>query len=59
MSPSLIRWGSRIDLKPGCKFKFVHGLETLSKKMMIVGHEGTLAGPFHQKLSSIVVSNVF
>ena len=39
---------SRIDFKPGCKFKFVHCLETYLKKLMILGHEGTLQAPFYQ-----------
>ena len=35
-----------IDLKPGCKFKFVLCLETYLKKLISLGHEGTLPGPF-------------
>ena len=35
-----------IDLKPGCKFKFVRWLETYLKKIISLGHEGTLRGPF-------------
>ena len=37
---------SPIDLKPGCKFKFVRWLETYLKKLISLGHEGTLPGPF-------------
>ena len=36
----------RIDLKPGCKFKFVRCLETYVKKLVSLDHEGTLKGPF-------------
>ena len=35
-----------IDLKPGCKFMFVRCLETYLKKLISLGHEGTLPGPF-------------
>ena len=35
-----------IDLKPGCKFKFVRCLETYLRTSPILGHEGTLQGPF-------------
>ena len=35
-----------IDLNPGCKFKFVRCLETYLKKLISLGHEGTLPGPF-------------
>ena len=37
-----------IDLKPGCKFKFLCYLETCLKKMIILGHEGTLQGLYNQ-----------
>ena len=37
---------ARIDLNPGCKFKFVNSQETYKKRLMILGHEGTLQGPF-------------
>ena len=36
----------RIDLKLGCKFEFVRWLETYLKKLISLGHEGTLPGPF-------------
>ena len=39
-----------IDLKPGCKFKFVRCLETYLKKLISLGHEGTLPGPFLPRL---------
>ena len=39
---------SRIDLKPGCKFKFVRCLETYVKKLVSFDHEGTLEGLFYQ-----------
>ena len=29
-------------------FKFVHCLETYLKKLMILGYDGTLHGPFYQ-----------
>ena len=38
----------RIDLKPGCKFKFVCCLETFVKKLVRLDHEGTLEGLFYQ-----------
>ena len=38
----------RIDLKPGCKFKFVRCLETYVKKLVSLDHEGTLEGLFYQ-----------
>ena len=31
-----------IDLKPGCRFKFVPCLETYPKQLIIFGHSGTL-----------------
>ena len=37
-----------IDLKPGCKVKFVRCLETYLKELIILGHGGTLLGPFLQ-----------
>ena len=36
----------RIDLEPGCKFKFVRCLETYVKILVSLDHEGTLEGPF-------------
>ena len=39
---------SQINLKPECKFNIASCLETYLKKMMILGHEGTLQGPFYQ-----------
>ena len=39
---------SRIDLKLGCKFKFVRCLETYVKKLVSLDHEGTLEGLFYQ-----------
>ena len=41
----------RIDLKPGCKFKFVVCLETYLKKLVSLDHEGTLEGPFLSRVS--------
>jgi len=38
----------RIDLKPGCKFKFVRCLETYVKKLVSFDHEGTLESLFYQ-----------
>ena len=38
-----------IDLKSGCKFKFVSCLETNLRTFTILGHEGTLQGPFFTK----------
>ena len=36
----------RIDLKPGCKLKFVRCPETYLRKLIILGNEGSLQGPF-------------
>ena len=38
----------RIDLKPGCKFKFLHCLDTYIEKYVSLDHEGTLEGLFCQ-----------
>ena len=32
------------------KFKFVHCLETYLKRLISLGHEGTLSGPFLQRV---------
>ena len=39
---------SPIDLKPGCKLKFVRCLETYIKKIGSLDHEGTLEDLFYQ-----------
>ena len=35
-----------IDLKPGCKFKFLSCLEVYLRKLINLDHEGALEGPF-------------
>ena len=35
-----------IDLNPGCKFEFVRCVKVYLKRLIILGHEGTLQGPF-------------
>ena len=35
-----------IDLKPGCKFKFLCCLEVYLRKLINLDHEGALEGPF-------------
>ena len=35
-----------IDLKHGCKFKFVRSLETYIKKLITLGHDQPLLGTF-------------
>ena len=35
-----------IDLKPGCKFKFLCCFEVYIRKLIHLDHEGALAGPF-------------
>ena len=47
-----------IILKPGCKFKFVCCLVTYLKKMIILGHDGTLQGPYFTKGPLKVASNM-
>ena len=38
-----------IDLKPGCKFKFLRCLEDYLRKLIKSDHEGALEGPFFTK----------
>ena len=49
---------SQIDLKPGCKFKFVHCLETYVKKLVSLDHEGTLEGPFLSRVPWFCFLNI-
>ena len=39
-----------IDLKPGCKFKFLCCLEVYLRKLINLDHEGPLEGPFLQRV---------
>ena len=36
------------DLKPGCKFKFVHLKRICRRKLVNMDHKGILEGPFYK-----------